>query len=112
MQGCVVDRGKSTSNNNPLRKSVRKIGDRIRSEENPRLNLGGAEHFRCCGRCGWFVFTRHRSNDRFFWSDYRPASHPNHALIWHHKNRKTEKIPIPLLDGDGTALFPEMTARL
>jgi hypothetical protein len=49
---------------------------------------------------------------RFSWSDYRPAEHPNHVLVWHHKNRKTEKIAIPLFDDDGTALWPEMMARL
>src|SRR3954453_13214605 len=50
--------------------------------------------------------------ERFAWSDYRPASRPNHVLIWHQKNRKSEKIPIPLFATDGTALFSEMTARL
>jgi hypothetical protein len=49
---------------------------------------------------------------RMAWSDYRPAEHPNHVLAWHHKNRKTEKVAIPLLDGDGTEFWPEMTARL
>jgi hypothetical protein len=33
-------------------------------------------------------------------------------LVWHHKNRKTEKVPVPLLDVDGTPLWPEMVARL
>ena len=49
---------------------------------------------------------------RMGWSDYRPAEQPNHVLAWHHKNRKTEKIPIPLFDVDGTALWPEMVERL
>lgn len=49
---------------------------------------------------------------RMAWSDYRPAEKPNHIFVWHHKNRKTEKIPIPLFDGDGTELWPEMVARL
>jgi hypothetical protein len=48
---------------------------------------------------------------RFAWSDYRPADRPDHVLAWHHKNRKTEKVAIPLFDVDGTALWPEMMAR-
>jgi hypothetical protein len=36
------------------------------------------------------------------WSDYRPGEQPNHVLVWHHKNRKSAKIPLPLLDVDGT----------
>jgi hypothetical protein len=49
---------------------------------------------------------------RFVWSDYRPADRPDHVLAWHHKNRKTEKVAIPLFDVDGTQLWPEMMARL
>ena len=49
---------------------------------------------------------------RMAWSDYRPGEQPNHVLVWHHKNRKSAKIPLPLLDVDGTELWPEMTARL
>ncbi|MCC8963839.1 site-specific integrase [Bradyrhizobium sp. Pear76] len=49
---------------------------------------------------------------RFAWSDYRPADRQDHVLAWHHKNRKTEKVAVPLFDTDGTALWPEMTARL
>jgi len=49
---------------------------------------------------------------RMAWSDYRPAEHPNAVLAWHHKNRKTVKIVVPLFDVDGTPLFPEMVARL
>jgi hypothetical protein len=49
---------------------------------------------------------------RFAWSDYKPAVAPDHVLIWHHKNRKTEKIALPLFDSDGTPLWPEMVARL
>ena len=49
---------------------------------------------------------------RMAWSDYRPAEHPNAVLAWHHKNRKTEKLAVPLFDVDGTSLFPEMVARL
>ncbi|MGY4472856.1 hypothetical protein [Bradyrhizobium sp. USDA 3364] len=49
---------------------------------------------------------------RFAWSDYRPADQPDRVLVWHHKNRKTEKVPVPLFDSDGTCLWPEMFARL
>jgi hypothetical protein len=49
---------------------------------------------------------------RFAWSDYMPPANPDHVLIWHHKNRKTEKIALPLFDDDGTPLWPEMVARL
>src|SRR5262249_45593838 len=49
---------------------------------------------------------------RMAWSDYRPGEQPNHVLVWHHKNRKSAKIPLPLLDVDGTELWPEMTPRL
>jgi hypothetical protein len=49
---------------------------------------------------------------RMAWSDFRPAEHPNAVLAWHHKNRKTEKIAIPLFDDDGTEFWPEMTGRL
>jgi len=50
--------------------------------------------------------------NRMGWSDYRPAEHPDHVLAWHHKNRKAEKVAIPLFDLDGTELWPEMVARL
>jgi hypothetical protein len=30
---------------------------------------------------------------RMAWSDYRPGEQPNHVLVWHHKNRKSAKIP-------------------
>ena len=33
-------------------------------------------------------------------------------LAWHHKNRKAEKVTIPLFDTDGTKLWPEMMVRL
>jgi hypothetical protein len=33
-------------------------------------------------------------------------------LAWHHKNRRAEKVAIPLFDVDGTQLWPEMMARL
>jgi hypothetical protein len=49
---------------------------------------------------------------RVAWSDYRPADKPDHMLVWHHKNRKSEKIAIPLFDLDGTTLWPEMMKRL
>ena len=49
---------------------------------------------------------------RMAWSNYRPMERPNHVLAWHNKNRKTEKVPIPLFDVDGTELWPEMMARL
>jgi hypothetical protein len=49
---------------------------------------------------------------RLAWSDYRPADRPDHVLAWHHKNRKTEKVAIPLFDTDGTRLWPETMARL
>jgi hypothetical protein len=49
---------------------------------------------------------------RFAWTDYRPANNPDHVMVWHHKNRKTEKVPVPLFDADGTSLWPEMVARL
>ena len=49
---------------------------------------------------------------RFGWADYRPADKSDHVMVWHHKNRKTEKVPVPLFDADGTSLWPEMVARL
>jgi hypothetical protein len=49
---------------------------------------------------------------RMVWSDYRPAERPDEVMAWHHKNRKREKIAVPLFDVDGTELWPEMTARL
>jgi hypothetical protein len=50
--------------------------------------------------------------ERFAWSDYRPAEKPDHVQIWHQKNRKTEKVAIPLFDTDGTELWPEMVRRI
>jgi hypothetical protein len=49
---------------------------------------------------------------RMAWSDYRPADNPDRVLVWHQKNRKNEKIAIPLFDVDGTELWPEMVGRL
>jgi hypothetical protein len=49
---------------------------------------------------------------RMAWSDYRPADNPDRVLVWHHKNRQSEKVPVPLLDVDGTPLWPEMVSRL
>jgi hypothetical protein len=49
---------------------------------------------------------------RMAWSDYRTAQQPNHVLAWHHKNRKNERVAIPLFDVDGTPLWPEMMTRL
>ena len=49
---------------------------------------------------------------RMAWSDYRPVEHPTAVQAWHHKNRKTEKVIIPLFDADGTELFPELMVRL
>ena len=49
---------------------------------------------------------------RFAWTDYGPAEKPDHVLVWHHKNRKTEKVAVPLFDADGTPLWPEMVKRL
>jgi len=49
---------------------------------------------------------------RIAWSDYRPAETPDHVQIWHQKNRKSEKVAIPLFDTDGTELWPEMVGRL
>jgi hypothetical protein len=64
------------------------------------------------GRHRW-----HRGDDRLLlagargghlrspcWSDYRPAEQPDHVLVWHHKNRKTEKVTIPVRRGRDTAL--------
>jgi hypothetical protein len=50
--------------------------------------------------------------ERFAWSDYRSAESPDHVQIWHQKNRKTEKVAIPLFDTDGTELWPEMVSRM
>ena len=49
---------------------------------------------------------------RFSWSDYRPAEKPDHVMVWHHKNRKSERVEVPLFDEDGTRLWPEMMDRL
>src|SRR5262249_49548277 len=49
---------------------------------------------------------------RMTWSDYRAPDHPNDVMVWHHKNRQTEKVSIPLFDVDSTELWPEMIAGL
>lgn len=41
---------------------------------------------------------------------YRPKERPNAVRVVHEKTR--EEAWIPLLDDDGTALYPELTARL
>lgn len=48
---------------------------------------------------------------RLTWGDYRPATNPDSVLVWHHKNLG-ERIEVPLIDADGTELWPELTARL
>ena len=60
----------------------------------------------------WWLPREEDIFQRFAWTDYRPANNPDHVLVWHHKNRKTEKIPVPLFDADGTSLWPEMVGRL
>jgi hypothetical protein len=47
---------------------------------------------------------------RLSWSDYRPADSPDIARIFHHKTG--ERVEMPLYDEDGTALWPELMARL
>ena len=47
---------------------------------------------------------------RFSWSHYRPVDAPDVARIFHHKTG--ELVDIPLLDEDGTPLWPELMERL
>jgi hypothetical protein len=49
---------------------------------------------------------------RMAWSDYRATDKPDYVQAWHHKNRKTDKVDIPLFDMDGTELWPELMVRL
>jgi len=48
---------------------------------------------------------------RLAWGDYRPSADPDRVNVWHHKNLG-ERLPLPLYDVDGTALWPELMARL
>ncbi len=47
---------------------------------------------------------------RLAWSLYRPADAPDTVKIFHHKTGVL--VDVPLVDTDGTELFPELTARL
>jgi Phage integrase family len=47
---------------------------------------------------------------RLSWTSYRPSENPNIVRIFHHKTQ--ELIDLPLFDEDGTALWPELMARL
>jgi integrase len=47
---------------------------------------------------------------RLAWGSYRPADAPEVARIVHHKTG--EPVDVPLVDDDGTALFPELCDRL
>jgi integrase len=47
---------------------------------------------------------------RLAWSQYRPADNPQMVKIWHYKTG--EPVDMPLLDDDGTDLWPELTPRL
>lgn len=47
---------------------------------------------------------------RLSWTHYRPADAPDTVRIFHHKTR--ELVDLPLVDDDGTELWPELTARL
>jgi hypothetical protein len=47
---------------------------------------------------------------RLSWSHYRPADAPEKVRIFHYKTR--ELVELPLYDEDGTALWPELMARL
>lgn len=47
---------------------------------------------------------------RLAWSLYRPADAPDTVKIFHHKTGVL--VDVPLVDTDGTKLFPELTARL
>jgi hypothetical protein len=48
--------------------------------------------------------------NRLSWSHYRPAGAPTKVRIFHHKTG--ELFDLPLYDTDGSALWPEITARL
>jgi integrase len=48
--------------------------------------------------------------ERLAWSQYRPADAPNMVRIMRHKTGVP--MDVPLLDDDGSELFPELTARL
>jgi hypothetical protein len=47
---------------------------------------------------------------RFQWTAYRPKDTPDVVRVFHHKTR--EMVALPLYDEDGTALWPELMARL
>ncbi|MGP0089386.1 MAG: tyrosine-type recombinase/integrase [Xanthobacteraceae bacterium] len=47
---------------------------------------------------------------RLSWVHYRPADAPEVVRIFHQKTR--ELVELPLVDDDGTPLWPELTARL
>ncbi len=47
---------------------------------------------------------------RLSWTQYRPADAPDIVKIFHHKTG--ELVDVPLYDDDGTALWPELMARL
>jgi hypothetical protein len=47
---------------------------------------------------------------RLSWHHYRPKEAPDVARVWHHKTG--ELVDVPLYDDDGTALWPELMARL
>lgn len=47
---------------------------------------------------------------RLSWAHYRPADNPNIARIFHNKTKAI--VDVPLYDLDGTALWPDLMARL
>lgn len=47
---------------------------------------------------------------RLAWTQYRPADAPDCARIFHHKTG--ELMDLPLVDEDGTDLWPDLTTRL
>jgi hypothetical protein len=47
---------------------------------------------------------------RLAWTSYRPADAPQVARIFHHKTG--EAFDMPLLDEDGSDLWPDLVARL
>jgi hypothetical protein len=47
---------------------------------------------------------------RLGWTHYRPSSAPGTVKIFHHKT--DEEVDLPLYDIDGSALWPELMARL
>jgi hypothetical protein len=47
---------------------------------------------------------------RLSWGHYRPEQAPDRVRIFHHKTG--ELVDLPLYDEDGTALWPELMARL